>query len=221
MARHGYVSYYHEHGRPQRPATVPLNADGREQALALARELAVVPLDRVVVSDLVRSVETAALLTAGRGLRVETCAQLREIEPGRLADIPADAVEQAFLGAFTGAVSRETRFLAGETFGSLSDRVLTCLHDLLADRAWRHLLVVAHGGVNRVILAHALGVGLTSFGALEQDPACLNIVDVDDDGRWLVRLVNYTAYNTVKVGLELTTMERLYRQYRQPRMEHG
>jgi probable phosphoglycerate mutase len=214
LLRHGDVSYFDDQGRPQRPATVPLNAEGRRQAEAAARELATAPLDRVVASDLIRSVETAQILIAGRGLLLETREELREVQPGRLADIPPEALEHAFTGAFSGEISRETRFLAGESFGSLADRVLPCLQELLADRPWRQLLLVAHGGVNRTILAHALGLGLCGFGALEQDPGCINILDVDDAGRWLVRLINYTPYNTVKTGLELTTMERLYEQYR-------
>ena len=214
LLRHGDVSYFDEQGRPFRPATVPLNQDGRLQAEAAARVLADVPLDRVVSSDLVRSTQTADLIIAGRPLRLESCPEFREIEPGRLADIPTNAVEQAFLLAFSGGIDRDTRFLAGETFGSLVDRVLGSLRLLLADSGWQQLLLVAHGGVNRTILAHALGLDLKGFGAFEQDPGCINILDVDSAGRWLIRLVNYTPYNPSKKGIELTTMEGLYLQYR-------
>jgi probable phosphoglycerate mutase len=214
--RHGDVSYFDEQGRPYRPTTVPLNEEGRTQAQAAAVALAEVPLDRVLASDLIRSTQTAAIVAAGRQLTVETCPELREIQPGRLAEIPASAVEQAFLGAFSGGIDRETRFLLGETFGSLVDRVQDCFRKILADAGWRHLLIVAHGGVNRALLAHALGTDLRCFGALEQDPCCINIIDLNDAGRCLVRLVNYTPYNPAKNGLELTTMERLYLQYRPP-----
>src|SRR5437773_1785072 len=97
---------------------------------------------------------------------------------------------------------------------TLADSVLGSFRTLLADTAWRHLLLVAHGGVNRTILAHALGLDLEAFGVFEQDPGCINILDVDSAGRWLIRLVNYTPYNPAKKGLELTTMESLYLQYR-------
>lgn len=214
LVRHGDVSYFDEQSRPVRPGTVPLNAEGRRQAGAGAHELAAVPIDRVVVSDLVRSIETATILTAGRGLQLEIREALREIQPGRLADIPASTTAEAFIGAFGAGIHRDVRFLGGETFGALVDRVLPCFLGLLAEPAWRHLLIVAHGGVNRVILVHALGRGLDGIGALEQDPGCLNIIDVADDGRCLIRLVNHTPYNPVKAGLELTTMERLYQQYR-------
>jgi probable phosphoglycerate mutase len=79
------------------------------------------------------------------------------------------------------------------------------------------LLIVAHGGVNRAILAHVLGSGLSGFGALEQDPAAINIIDVDDAGSGLVRLVNFTPYNPLKQGWHLTTMERLFVEYVQLR----
>ena len=214
LLRHGDVSYFDEQGKPLRPASVPLNEAGRLQAEVAARTLADIPLDRVVASDLVRSAETARLVISGRALRLETQSEFREIQPGRLADIPADGIEQAFLRAFSGGITRDTRFLGGETFGSLSDRVLGSFRTLLADTAWRHLLLVAHGGVNRTILAHALGLDLEAFGVFEQDPGCINILDVDSAGRWLIRLVNYTPYNPAKKGLELTTMESLYLQYR-------
>ena len=54
LLRHGDVSYFDDQGRPFRPATVPLNPEGRLQAEAAGRALAEVPLDRVVASDLVR-----------------------------------------------------------------------------------------------------------------------------------------------------------------------
>lgn len=214
LMRHGEVTYFDETGKPFRPNTVPLNSEGRKQAAAAAEELAGVPLDRVVSSDLARSIETAELVCASHGLNVEALPELREIQPGRLADIPPQDRERLFVGAFTEGISLDTPFLAGETFGALMDRVLPCLLRLLADPSWKHLLMVAHGGVNRVILTHALGIGLSGFALFEQDPACINILDAATDGRWLVRLINHTPYNGAKRGLELTTMERLYHDYR-------
>jgi probable phosphoglycerate mutase len=214
LVRHGDVTYFDENGRPFYPGTVPLNDEGRCQAEAAARELSPVPIDRVVASDLARAVETAQILTSGRRIAIETTEHLREIQPGRLADLPPEHAVRAFVGAFTSEFDRGARFLGGETYGSLADRVLAYVRRLFEDLTWRHLLIVAHGGVNRVILAHALGLELRGFGALEQDPGGINIVDVAADGRCVIRLVNYTPYNPVKVGLELTTMERLYQQYR-------
>jgi broad specificity phosphatase PhoE len=214
LVRHGDVSYFDPSGKPFRPDTVPLNDEGRRQAQILAKELAPLPIDRVVASDLARCVETATILCSARGLPVTTHSELREIQPGRLADVPVEIAEKAFLHAFGVEIGPESQFLGGETFASLLERVERCFATILADTSWRQLLLVAHGGVNRVILTRALGSGLRGFASLEQDPACLNIVDVDSAGRAIVRLINHTPYNHTKVGLELTTMERLFLQYR-------
>ncbi len=216
LMRHGDVDYFAPDGRAYPPTTVPLNAEGRLQAAAAGRELAAVPLDRVITSGLRRSVETAALALGPRGPSPEIRSALREIEPGRLlttlAGSPAE-IAQAFLGAIDAAVTCETRFLGGETFGEVADRVWPCFEELLADRNWRHVLIVAHGVVNRVLLTRMLGSGLAGVGAFEQDAGCLNVIDVEDDGRFLVRLLNHSPLNALKAGVEMTTMEGLFQQY--------
>ena len=220
LLRHAEVSYFDPAGKPYPPRTVPLTPEGREQAAAAARALAPVPLDRAVISGLPRTVETARIVVGDRPLELEVAPDLREIEGGRLRDIPEEQLEAAFAGAFATALDRDARFLGGETFGSLVDRAVPAFRALCAAPGWRHLLVVAHGAVNRALLLDALGVGIDSFGALEQDPGCINIIDVepasgkDGDLRMIVRLLNHTPYNEQKLGLELTTMERLYLAYR-------
>ena len=94
VMRHGSVTYFDASGKPVLPEHVPLNDDGRAQAdaagAAFAREGVV--FDRVIVSGLPRTVETASRVLAAAGLTdcpVETWPALQEIRGGRLADIPA------------------------------------------------------------------------------------------------------------------------------------
>src|SRR6516225_6543510 len=100
LMRHGDVSYFDSEGRPYRPDTVTLNDEGRSQADSACRALAEIPIDRVVSSDLLRSVETAQLVSAGRNTAIDQRKEFREIQPGRLADIPATGLQSAFVGAF-------------------------------------------------------------------------------------------------------------------------
>lgn len=213
LMRHAAVTYFPSTGRPLPVTEVPLNELGRQQAAAAGEALSGIPIDRVVSSDLVRCTETARLALGGRPVPIESCAALREIAPGNFRELPAEDLQRIIAEAFGTTLTRESRFIAGETFGSLLDRVLGYLDGLLAEPDWQQLLVVAHGGVNRVVLTDALGSGLPGFGHLEQDPACLNIIDIDDRGRRLVRLVNYTPYNPLKEGPRSTTMERLYAEF--------
>ena len=54
--------------------------------------------------------------------------------------------------------------------------------------------LVAHGGVNRIVLLDAIGAALEQAFSIEQDYGCLNIVDYLGDGRSVVKLLNGTAH---------------------------
>ena len=95
--------------------------------------------------------------------------------------------------AFRGVVPNEKRFLGGESIGELFDRVLPAVERLVADDDWDTALVVAHGAVNRAILSYALTGERMFLGRFEQAPGCLNVLDVDEHGEWIVRAVNVAA----------------------------
>ena len=209
LMRHGQVAYF-EDGRPLRPDLVPLTAEGREQAAAAAKLLDVIVFDRVVTSDLPRTIETARIVAPS--VEPESWPELREIESGRLDEIPEDVLEATFLAAWRDIVPEDVPFLGGETIGSLFDRVIPAVERLRADSDWDVLLAVLHGGVNRAILSYALTGGRTMLGNFEQSPACLNVLDVGDD--WVVRAVNHTPYDPAHLRNRLRTMEEVWMEFR-------
>lgn len=209
VMRHGAVSYF-DHGRPLKPEDVPLTVAGRDQAYAAASMLRGIEFDRVITSGLPRTVETARIVAPD--LEPEAWPDLRELETGRLADIPEGELEHAFTDAFRGVIPEDARFLAGETIGSLFDRVLPAIDRLLAADDWDIALAVLHGGVNRAIISRALTGERTFLGNLEQSPACINILDVGDE--WIVRAVNVTPYDLAHLEGRSTTMEELWQQFR-------
>ena len=210
LMRHGDVSYFDEQGRPFPPNDVALTARGQEQAKAAAQALAGIEFQRLISSDLPRTIATAQTVAGNRGIVHERRKELREIQPGRLSEIPREGLADHFLKAFDDAITPETRFLHGESFGSLMERIGLFWRELIADSSWNSALVVAHGGVNRALISHALGQDLRLFGCFEQDAGCINIVDLDARGRGLVRLLNFSADDPAKRNLKRTTMEDLY-----------
>jgi probable phosphoglycerate mutase len=210
LMRHGQVSYFGADGRPVRPQEVVLTPAGEEQAQAAAAALAGIELDRAITSGLPRTLATARIVAPQ--LEPEVWPELREIESGRLADLPPDGVEAAFLECFRGVVPEERAFLGGETIGSLLDRVLPALDRLVADESWHTALAVLHGAVNRAVLSRALAGRRVMFGNIEQASGCINVLDLDED--WIVRAINVTPYDLVHRAGRATTMEELYEQYR-------
>ena len=221
LMRHGSVDYFRPDGSAVPPDGVSLNERGREQADAAGALFAAcgVRFDKVLVSGLPRTLQTAERVLAGAGqalpLAVDT--RLQEIRSGQLADIPRDQLEQAFLGVFAADAQAEAqRFLGGESVGELLDRVLPAFDDLLADASWRSLLLVLHGGVNRALLSRAMAGGRAFFGRLEQTPACINIVD-HGAGDLVVRAMNIAPTQWLQQHEQHTTMEKLLMQYLQAR----
>lgn len=216
LMRHGSVDYFRADGSPVHPHTVALNESGRAQADAAGALFAQcgVGFDRVIVSGLNRTVETAerVLAAAGQALPLEAQPELEEIRGGRLLDIPPEEVEAAFLGAFTSGHESQ-RFLGGESIGELLDRVLPAFERILARDDWTSLLLVLHGGVNRALLARAMTGARGFFGRMEQLPACINIVDVGHAQDLIVRTVNLAPTQWLHQHENLTTMEKLLAQY--------
>ena len=206
LMRHADVSYVDAAGAPVSPESVPLTPDGREQAAAAREALAGLDFDLVVASDLPRTLETAAIVAPEA--EVEAWPELAEWRGGRLDAIPAGELEAAFVGALQ-VRDEAQRFLGGESLGEALDRVLPAFARLL-DRDWQTALAVLHGGVNRILISHALSGERAYFGTFEQAPACINVLDLGADG-WIVRTVNFAPYDPLHPARE-TTMEVLWLQ---------
>jgi broad specificity phosphatase PhoE len=209
LMRHGRVAYF-DQGRPLPQDDVPLTATGRDEARAAAAALDGIAFDRVITSGLPRTLETARIVAPD--VEPESWPDLREIEAGRLGDIPEDELERTFVEAWIDVVPEEARFLGGETIGSLLDRVIPAVDRLVADPDWDVVLAVLHAGVNRAVLSYALTGGRVLLGNLEQAPACINVLDVGGD--WIVRAVNSTPWDPAHRGSRLRTMEELWAEFR-------
>src|SRR5207244_13152892 len=108
-------------------------------------------------------------------------------------------------------VTWDTPFVGGATFRELRARLQRFLADLLARGGWVNALAVAHGGANMALFACVLGLSEGEIPRLEQDLGCVNVIDFDDAGRGLVRLVHLSAHDPLKAGLWDASVERLLR----------
>ena len=198
--RHAHVSYLGEAD----PEVVHLTALGREQAEAARAALDGIEFDLVATSSLPRTAETASIVAPG--VEQEAWPEFAEWRGAHLGDVEPSELEQLFVGALH-AHEESDRFLGGESLGEVLDRVLPAFERLLT-KEWETALAVFHGGVNRVLLSHALGGGRSYFGRFEQAPACINVLDLGDTG-WIVRTVNYIPYDPLHPS-RTTTMEDVW-----------
>ncbi len=154
----------------------PLTARGRKQAAAVADELAKVRFDRIVSSDLSRTRDTAEVIARRHGLPVEITPELREIDVGERTGKDFD--ETAALPGWN-----DDGFVAwpgGETLEQVLARTLGAIDRLTRESPGKTILVVGHGGVNRILLSHFLGI----LPKLDRTPGGnTNISVVHTDGK--------------------------------------
>jgi probable phosphoglycerate mutase len=219
LMRHAEAAYIDEAGHIARdPRTVPLSTHGRIEATQMAKLLDGANFDRAVCSGLPRTVETATIVLCGGGPKLEEVPALEEVRGGSgVLDRPFAPRDLAY--ALTDADDEDARFLGGERFADLRARVLGAVEELVADSSWSRMLLVGHGGVNRVILAWALGADLRAAARMEQDSCCVNVIDLDHDDetggtlRSVVRALNVTAGDPAKHERWLTSLEHQAQQF--------
>ena len=154
----------------------PLTSRGRLQAEAVARELAPVKFDRIVSSDLSRTRDTAEVIAKRQGIPVEIIPELREINVGDRTGTSFDEARGLPNWTDDGFVS----WPGGETLDQVLARTLGTIERLTRESSGKRILVVGHGGVNRILLSHFLGI----LPKLDRSPATnTNISVVHTDGK--------------------------------------
>ncbi|MEW6186027.1 MAG: histidine phosphatase family protein [Thermodesulfobacteriota bacterium] len=171
-----------------------LSAEGKRQVSSLADYLRDKPIDLAYASDLNRTLTTAGMICRDRGIPVNPVPEFREMDMGlwdgkswveiKKEDPEADPRFNN-LSRF--------HFPEGEHWYGFRKRVLKSLKDLLERGRGKHILLVAHAGVNRVILAQALGLPFKHMFRLDQANACLNVIEYYKTGAKVV-LMNGVFY---------------------------
>jgi len=140
LVRHGETDWNAER-RWQGHADVPLNERGRDQARALAEELADAEIDAIYTSDLSRAHDTAEAVGARLGIPVVADPALREIDVGPIEGLTAEEAKE-----FDG--------WQGEPKEAHAQRILDALRRIAELHPAERVLVVTHGGSMRRVHEH-------------------------------------------------------------------
>ncbi|KMY68937.1 hypothetical protein AAU61_05060 [Desulfocarbo indianensis] len=174
---------------------VGLTRKGKEQQKAVARYMAHRRVTAVYCSDLQRTRLVAEAVSRSFKPRRQVIAlsQFRELHLGEWEGMSYQEIDQKYPGELARRAEDLTNFriAGGESLQDLADRVIPAFQDLVADNQGGRICVVAHAGVNRVILAKLMGAPLDRIFRLDQAYAALNVIDVFQDGLPLIRNVNF------------------------------
>ncbi|OIO59512.1 MAG: histidine phosphatase family protein [Alphaproteobacteria bacterium CG_4_10_14_0_2_um_filter_63_37] len=146
----------------------PLSDEGRRQMDWVAHALQAAELTALAASPLIRCADFATDLAARRNLPLHLDGAFAEIDFGAWDGLTFEQIQtfdpeglarfQADPTAYTPA--------RGEPLLDFGNRVVAGWQDWLACDQGDHRLLIAHGGVLRVVLAHVLGLPLSQVNTL-------------------------------------------------------
>lgn len=193
LIRHGQVVNHHEF-RYNGHYDVDITDLGVEQMERVAEFLkSCGPISAVYSSDLQRATKGANIIAQrlGAGEPAKLSA-LRELFLGRWEGLTRDEAAERFPeeASFTFKDLATSTVEGGERLLDLAQRVLPAFDEIVGRHAGERVTIVAHGGVNRVVLCDAMGLDVSNFFKIEQDYGCLNVIDCFPDGIKVVKLLN-------------------------------
>jgi len=143
-------------------------------------------LTAVYCSDLRRSIKSAEILAgilAGPPvLRPVIVPALRERSFGIWEGMTFAEIREAHPLEFEAWADNPLRFSppGGESTSAVQERVIPAFEKILAGHYGETIAVVAHGGVNRIILCKVLGIPAENIFRIEQNHAAVNVIEFWD-----------------------------------------
>lgn len=142
------------------------------------------PWDTIVSSPLCRCADFGVELAQRHGLPLQIEPRLKEIGfgawEGRTAD-ELQAEDPLCLWRFYDDPINNTP-PGAEPLTAFRDRIVAAWDDLLAQHAGRHLLLIGHAGMMRMILRHVLEMPLDNMFRIHVSNACISRIQVDGRG---------------------------------------
>lgn len=195
LVRHGHVDGI-DPPRFRGRTDLPLTALGIQQAERTRDLLRALPRpDAAYASPLSRCMTTAEIILAPWSVPLTPMPSFVDIDYGDWQGRSYAEVRQADPAAFSRWFDAPNLAVipGGETLFALAGRVAETLHTILARHPGGTVLLVGHDTVNRALLLLALGLPLSRFWDLRQDPCAVNIVTHDNSG-WAVASMNEASH---------------------------
>ncbi len=190
LLRHGETAYNADNNRYCGRTDIPLTEKGIRQAEEVKRQLEGIEFADVFSSPLQRAFTTACL-ASGKDA----------IKDGRLIEADFGSWEAKTREEFI--AENESLWLnwvndpaihraggTGETGAEIVARVDDFFHSLQQNYPAGNIMVVAHNGINRLYMAHKLGMPLRNYRQLVQQNSSITCFTLDKDGTLTLELLN-------------------------------
>jgi alpha-ribazole phosphatase/probable phosphoglycerate mutase len=155
-------------------------------------------LAAVYTSPRSRALEGARMIAAARSCSFEVVAGFSEIHFGDFEGLSYDEIADRHPEIYRQWMETptEVQFPNGESFSAMRTRVIGAFTGIQREHEGQTIAIVSHGGVNRVLIAWALGMPDDCLFRLAQDYAAVNLITFTC-GFPCVQLLNYSVQEPV------------------------
>jgi len=192
LLRHGETENYQGEFVFSGHVDLDVTKKGEEQLALQAERLKGRPIRKVYASDLQRSYKGAAAIATPLSAEIVRDSRFREICSGRWDGLTYSQVNERYPGECRERYGDLVNYRikgGGENLVDAKSRAMAAVSEIVARHRGQEVALVAHGGINRIILSESLGLDLKNILRIEQDFGCLNIIEFYD-GAALIRLLN-------------------------------
>lgn len=190
LLRHGETDFNSQNNRYCGRTDIPVNAKGRSQAEAVRRQLEGVTFTGVFSSPLLRAYETAQIVSRREVTKDD---RLIEVDFGLWEGKTRGQFIEEHRGSWekwSADPSANRAGINGETGQEIVHRVDAFFEELLNTYREGTFLVVAHNGVNRLFMAHKLGMPLANYRRIVQQNSSVTRFTISREEGFMLELLN-------------------------------
>lgn len=188
------------HGEPEKSAQglcygkldVALSSSGQQNISLTAEIIRPLRPNAVYTSPLLRAKDTAKVIARVCLLEPIVERDIAELDFGDFEGLRYEEAEREYPEIYSQWMREPTkvRFPNGESFDLMAARVEQSVSRLKQKHTHQSIVVVSHGGVNRIVLAAALGLEPEQIFRLDQSYGAISCIDYYDETP-LVRVMNW------------------------------
>lgn len=189
LVRHGQTDE-NVNGRISGQGPAPLNGRGQEQAKLAGQVLASLNVTRLISSPVVRALQTATILAEHLHVGMEQEPDLREVGYGDWEGQTFQAVrgDNAFKLVMNDPINAV--FPNGESLVSVQQRGVRVVETIRQGAAKDVVVLVSHGDVIRMLVAHYLGMTFNDYRRITIDNGAISVIELFEN--WIrVKAVNF------------------------------
>jgi probable phosphoglycerate mutase len=152
-----------------------LNNVGLEHARILKKFFSTMVFEKVLISPLQRCIETANIILENFDIHPTKVKEFQEINMGNWENQTFEFIKNQFPNLYEERGLNIANFIppGGESFYQLQTRVLPAFQHHMENTSG-NILIIAHAGVNRVILSKVLDFPLENIFDINQPYGCVN-----------------------------------------------